>query len=116
MALSQVGGTTYSNTGLDANKVGVAGGSFLVFNIIAFNPDASTVSYIQFFDALSANVTVGSTTPTFVLPLGIKSGAVLALNCPKAFKTGITIACTGTPTGSGAPGTTAVLSLDYVSG
>ncbi len=116
MALSQVGGTLYTNTGLDANKAVVIAAPCLVFNIFAFNPDATNIGYIQFFDALTANVTVGSTTPTFVIPMGLKTGSTIALNCPRAFRTGVVIACTLTPTGSGAPGTAAVISLDYVYG
>lgn len=116
MALAQVGGTLYSNTGLVGDKVAAFGGPCLVFNIVIFNPDATSTAYVQFFDAASSSVTVGSTAPTFVLPVGPKAGMVLALNCPRAFRTAVTIAATLTATGSGQPGTAVVISFDYVGG
>ncbi len=116
MALAQTGATLYSNLALAETKAVVRAGSCLMFNIVLFNPDASASSYVQFFDALTADVTVGSTTPTFVIPVGPKGSGVLALNCPRAFRTGVVVACTATATGSGAPGTAAVVSLDYVGG
>jgi len=116
MALAQTGGTLYSNLSLAATKQAAFGGRCLVFNIVCFNPHATDVSYVQFFDLASADVTVGSTTPTFVIALGPKDGVSLALNCPRLFATAVTIACTATATGSGAPGANAVVSLDYVGG
>jgi hypothetical protein len=116
MALAQTGGTLYSNTALAATKQVVIAAPCLVFNIFVFNPDTTATSYIQFFDALTADVTVGSTAPTFVIPMGLRTGSTIALNCPRAFRTGVVIACTATATGSGAPSTSAVVSLDYVYG
>ena len=116
MALSQVGGTLYSSTALGATKAVVRAGACLVFNIHAFNSHATDVSYVQFFDALTADVTVGSTTPTFVIALAPKTGATLSMNCPRRFATGVIVACTSTATGSGAPAADALLNLDYVGG
>lgn len=116
MALSQVAGTLYSNLALAETKAVVRAGGCLMFNIVIFNPDTSASSYVQFFDALTADVTVGSTTPTFVIPAGPKGGGILTLNCPRAFRTGVVVACTATATGAGAPGTAAVVSFDYVGG
>ena len=116
MALAQVGGQVYSNTALAETKAAAFAGRCLVFNILCFNPDATATTYVQFFDVASGSVTVGTTTPTFVIPVGPKAGAVIALNCPRQFSTAVTVACTATATGSGAPGTAAVISFDYVSG
>ncbi len=116
MALSMVGGTPYSNTALAEVKAVVVATPCLMFNLLCFNPDAATVTYVQFFDALTANVTVGTTVPTFVLPLPAKTGAPLALNCPRKFSNGVVVACTSTATGAGAPATAAVVWFDYVGG
>jgi len=116
MALSNVGGTLYSNLALAATKQVVIAAPCLIFNIFVCNPDTTMPAFVQFFDALTADVTVGSTTPTFVIALGRETSQAIALNCPRAFRTGVVIACTATATGSGAPSTSAVISLDYVYG
>ena len=115
MALSQVGGVTYSNTAVAATKVAALTGSFLVFNFTCFNPDTA-LAYIQFFDALTANVTVGATTPYFVLPLPAGGGIDSQLFCPKAFHTGIVFAATTLPTNAVAPGANCIVQFDYVGG
>ncbi len=115
MALAQAGGVTYSNLAVLATKVAPLIGSFLVFNITCFNPD-SAVAYIQFFDAVTADVTIGTTTPYFVLPMPIGGGIDSSLVCPKAFHHGIVFAATTTATGLTAPGTASILSFDYVGG
>lgn len=115
MALAQTGGTTYSNLAVLATKVAPLAGSFLVFNFTCFNPDSS-IAYIQFFDALTANVTVGSTAPYFVLPLPAGGGIDSQLICPRVFRTGIVFAATSTSTGSSAPGADCIVQFDYVGG
>ena len=116
MALAQVGAQTYSTAVLVENKVAALGaGSYLLFNFNLFNPGAS-VSYVQFFDAVSTSVTVGATTPTFVLAIPAGVSVNIAQTCPKGFRTGVTVACTSSATGSGAPVAAVVLSFDYVSG
>ena len=114
MGLAMVGGTTYSNNELDEAKAVVIASPCLLFNITVFNSGAA--AYMQFFDALTADVTVGTTVPTFVLGLpaagGIDSNYVL----PKRFRTGMVVAVTATATGNGAPGADAVVVLDYTGG
>lgn len=119
MALSQVGTQTYSNTSLANTATQAIGATTnsgtLVYNIHIFNGDASNSIFVQFFDALAANVTLGATTPKFVLGIPAKWNLDTGLIAPIEFRTAVTIACTATATGSGAPSTNAVLSLDYVS-
>ncbi len=115
MALAQAGGTTYSNLAVTATKVAPLIGSFLVFNFTCFNPDTN-IAYVQFFDALTAGVTVGSTTPYFVLPLPAAGGIDSQLVLPKAFHTGIVFAATTTSTGSSAPGANCLVQFDYTGG
>jgi hypothetical protein len=116
MALAQVGGKIYSNTALAETKAAAVTSRCLVFNFLCVNPDATTISYLQFFDLASADVTVGTTTPTFVMALSPKTGYNIGLTCPVQFTTAMTVANTSTPTGNGAPATAAVVSLHYVSG
>ena len=106
-----------SNTALDQNKnatiAAVTGGGILVWTIVLFNPDATNATFVQFFDATSANVTVGSTAPTFVIPLGPKGGCYLTCTNPLEFRNALTTACTATATGNGAPSTAAVMTIGY---
>ncbi len=115
MALAQSGGTRYSNTSVSQTKASVVAAPVLLFNILAYNSGAS-VSYLQFFDALEANVTVGTTTPSFVIPLPATGGYDAELQLPEGFRTGIVIACTATSTGSGAPSANALVKLGYTGG
>jgi hypothetical protein len=115
MGLAQVGGTTYSKLDVAATKVAPLVGSFLVFNLNLFNP-SNAIAYFQFFDALTADVTIGATTPTFVIGIPAGGGVVVALNCPKAFHTGLVYAAATTPTGATALSANCLVSFDYVGG
>jgi len=64
----------------------------------------SAIAYVQVFNALAANVTLGSTTPDWVIPVPANGTTGAGTNgwLPIAIlhSTGITIACTTTRTGS----------------
>jgi hypothetical protein len=115
MGLAQAGGTRYSNLAVVETKVVVAAGPVLLFNIMAFNTGGA-VSYLQFFDALTADVTVGTTTPTFVIPLPASGGVSDAYVLPERFRTGVVLACTDGSSNNSAPGGAAVVKLGYVGG
>lgn len=116
MALAQVGGVTYSNLAVAATKIDTSlVGSFLVFNFVCFNPSDAT-AYVQFFDLPAASVTVGATTPYFVLPLPAGGGIDTSLVAPKAFHNGITFAATTTSAGAVAPSENCIVQFDYVGG
>lgn len=67
------------------------------------NPN-STLAYLQFFDALAANVTVGTTPPLMTVAVPAFGGVVDTWPMESVqFKTGIVIAATTTPTGSTNP-------------
>jgi len=80
--------------------------------IIVENPNSAT-AYVQIFDALAADVTVGTTTPDYVIPVLGNSGTVDDYIPSLRFKTGVTYACTTTPTGNTDPTTGLVLSATY---
>lgn len=115
MTLAQVGGTRYSNLALAETKAVVVAGPVLLFNITVYN-SGGAVSYLQFFDAFTADVTVGVTTPTFVIPLPTSGGYDAQYVLPEGFTIGMVIACTATATGSGAPGAAAIVKLGYIGG
>ena len=76
-------------------------------------------AYLQLFDVLAANVTVGTTTPkmTLLVPKGdgANRGAMdVTFDPPVNFDVGITYACTTTATGNGDPTTGLVVNAGYV--
>ena len=78
------------------------------------NPNTAN-AFIQLFDALAANVTVGTTTPkqSYIVPA---SGAMdkSFADSPLEFGVGITYACTTTATGSTDPTTGLVVNIQYL--
>lgn len=81
----------------------------------------STVNYVQFYDALIANVTVGSSSPVFSLAIPPSGGLDDWLPASShgdgglfVFQTGVVIACTTTPGGSTDPSNGVVVNLGYV--
>ena len=74
-------------------------------------------AYLQFYDALTAAVTVGTTTPkcTFLVPAGVGAtqvGAYEFTALPELdFQVGIVYACTTTPTGGTDPTTKPMLGI-----
>lgn len=115
MALAQAAGTTFYDDSVSQTKQSVIAVPVLLFNILAYNSGA-TASYLQFFDALEADVTVGTTVAKFAIPLPATGGYDAQLQLPEGFRTGIVIANTATATGSGAPGANALVKLTYTGG
>ena len=104
------GTTPYSNTALGATAALVKAGRCSLGGYHLFNTTAA-VAYVQFFNAAAAaDVTVGTTTPTFVLGLPASGGATRSLYRPSRFPLGMVIASTTTATGS--TGATTVVQLD----
>lgn len=101
------GATPYRNIDVNETKDQVKGTAGQVYSIYATNL-ASSVRYLHFYDATSASVTVGTTTPdlTFSIPTqGDSNGAGFShsVSVGYAFNTAITIAATTGFTGAGAP-------------
>lgn len=105
------GGTSlFRSIDLDETQEQVKGSAGQVYWIHAMNLKASKL-YLKFYNATSASVTVGTTTPvaTFALPTpGDTNGAGFTLSIPNgiAFSTAITVACTTglADNDTGAPG------------
>lgn len=112
-----IGAQTHSNITADETveqAVAGSGKNFLAFNFTCFNPDAAAVAYVQFFDALAANVTLGTTVPKFVLPLPAGGGIDGANYVPKKFSYAITYAVTAGPGNNVAPASDCIVQFDYL--
>ncbi|MBU6501176.1 MAG: hypothetical protein KGI72_05110 [Patescibacteria group bacterium] len=88
--------------------------------VMLYNPNTA-VTYIQVFNKASANVTVGTTAPDFVIPLpGVASASATGSAANVEFSvgivmnTGITVAATTTPTGSTAPANAIMATFLYL--
>ena len=91
-------GYTGTATKVTSNaKVVAAIGKVQVKRIIVTNVD-SAVRYLQTFDALTDDVTVGTTAPT--MPYAIPATATLEIPLDKVYETGLVYAVTTTSTGS----------------
>ena len=67
------------------------------------NPNSS-LAYVQFFDTASA-ITLGTTTPTFVLGIPATAAANLLVDDGITLSLGLKLACTTTASGNTAPST-----------
>lgn len=106
------GASSYANAALSATKQQVKASAGNIYAWTAYNPNV-TVVYVQVFYLPSASVTVGTTAPSYILPLPPSGGLDTPLLIPLAAASGITVACTTTPTGSTAPGAAVVFSMGY---
>lgn len=111
MGDTNIGGDAYSNTNLLATKVAARAYKCRLFNLNIYNP-SNAVAYVQFFDAASGDVTVGSTTPTRVIALPTLTGISTAHYQPFRFNTALTIAATTTATGNTAPNVGLLIDFD----
>jgi hypothetical protein len=93
---------TFTNLDLDAKETILAAPGTL-FGYELFNESADTI-FVHFYDALIANVTVGTTAPKWTVGLQTVSGSRMEIYGGMVFTTGITIAATTTPGGSTEPG------------
>lgn len=98
------GWSVSSQTALSNSKTSVKGSSGNFGGYMFYNPNSSAV-YIQVWDVASASVTVGTTAPTYVIPLPATAAANVEFSNGINHATAITVAATTTATGSTAPGT-----------
>jgi len=75
-----------------------------LYKILAWNVNTSA-AYVQLFDAAASDVTVGTTTPNYVVPVPASGGVLDDYVPPMKFSTAISYACTTTATGNGDPST-----------
>lgn len=109
------GADHYFATGLDESPLVLVGaGPLGIANFFIYNND-SAAGFVQFFNAAAiGDVTLGSTTPDFVVGIAATSWAQGQMCFPIMFTLGIVMAFATTSTGSGATGSTAEVNLGLV--
>ena len=102
-------------TALNATKVTVKASPGTLISMFIQNSTAA-VEFVQVFNALAANVTVGTTTPTYVIPVPVTAqGGVtnFAPHIPIDHSTGIVIAATDAATGGTFTGTALIVTTVF---
>ena len=89
----------YFNAAVTTTNETVQIGESLLFGYNIHNTTAAD-GFIQLFDALIADVTVGTTVPTYVIPVGANGVPSEDFVIPILFKIGIVIASTTAVTGA----------------
>jgi hypothetical protein len=97
--MSFVGATPYFNDAVDATKATVKAAPTRL-HLLKLRNTTGAAAYLQVFDKLAADVTVGTTVPDFVIPLAANEGTTVPFHMPIALKIGMVIAGTTTPGGS----------------
>ena len=99
---SSTGWSVSSQTALTNTKASIKASTGTLGGYMLYNPNAAAV-YIQVFDVASGSVTLGTTTPTYVIPLPPAAAANIEFALGIAHGTAIVAAATTTATGSAAP-------------
>lgn len=90
---STQGGIDAASGSGNKTKVVVKAAPGQVYGWFIDNPN-DEISYVQFFDALTAGVTVGTTAPKFSIGIPAQGGSNVAWPTGIEFQTGIVIAMT----------------------
>jgi len=96
------GGLTIATGSIQATATAVKATAGQLYAYDIYN-GGSAVSYMQLFNATTANVTLGSTTPTASIAIPATSRATFTTELGIAYATAITVAFTTTRTGSTNP-------------
>ena len=98
---------------LDETAIAVKTTAGRVYGWYIYN-NATATRYVKFYDVAQGSVTVGTTTPTFVLALPAESAANQEFGLGVRFSTAITFAATTDVGSNGAPSANdVVISLFY---
>jgi hypothetical protein len=98
------GWSVNSQTALSTTVVPVKASAGNLGGYSFYNPNAS-VSYIQLFNIAQGSVVLGTTTPTYVIPIPATSAVNIEITNGLSHSVAISAAATTTPTGLTAPGT-----------
>lgn len=86
----------------------------VLYNLNIYNSNGAD-AFVQLFDAALGDVTVGTTTPDYVIYVPAGGGVITDFNSiGMEFNTAITYTCTTTATGAGAPAVGLTVSGGYV--
>lgn len=94
-----VGASTFYNDAIAGTKTTVKAAPAKVHAIHLVNTTGST-AYLQVFNKLAADVTVGTTVADFAIRLAANATFTLPLTMPLDFSVGVVVAGTTTSTGS----------------
>jgi len=84
-----------------------------LYKLHVYNPNTAA-AFVQLFNTASGSVTVGTTTPVYVLYVPPEGAVIEDFDTPLTFNTAITYACTTTATGNGDPTTGLTVSGGFV--
>lgn len=112
LATSANPATLYYNAALSNTAVQIKSGAGRPVDWNVYNPNTTAV-WLLIYNALSANVTVGTTTPTKAIFIPANTVWDRANVVPGNYGTGITIAASTSNTASVAPTTGLVVNLEY---
>lgn len=121
MAIPMVGLTPFFDSTVDETAVDVYAHRCLVFYLHVIN-NTTTDTFIQMFNAVAADVTVGTTSPqySFVMPGGTgasnRGAFAEQFAIPLQFTTALSIAVTTGITTNGAPATDGSINIGYLAG
>jgi hypothetical protein len=97
-----VGALPYFNDAVAGTKQTVKDAPAKLYGVKLVNTTAAA-AYLQVFDKLAANVTVGTTTPTFCFRLAANESVNIQFEAPIDFQNGMTLAgCTSATNSTGA--------------
>lgn len=102
----------YYKADLAATVSAIKAGLGYVFGFSIYNPNTSAI-YVQVFDALSADVTLGTTAAKCVIGIPASSGVSMSLTKPLEMAKGISAAATTTPGGATGPTSGVVVNVFY---
>ena len=100
-------------TALSNTDVAVKASGGRVYGFHFFNPN-TTDAYVQFYNALIADVVVGTTTPDITFWVPASSALDHSYNPPLSFGVAITIAATTTASGGTAPSSGLLTNVFYL--
>lgn len=103
----------YRKADLAATAAAVKASSTRLFTVNIDNTANAAKTYVHFYDALAANVTVGTTVPVKTLVVPASGGYDFYWVKPPAFAIGLTIAATTTVGGLTAPSSSVLINIDY---
>ena len=107
------GATPFLNTSVSNTAIAVDANGGVLYSLVVYNPNAS-VEWVQLFNAATANVTVGTTTPVASYPVAASGSTVVLINdIGIGFSAAISIATTTTATGGTAPGSALTVNASY---
>lgn len=107
------GFSVYYNAALTNTDVAVKTSLGRIYGWDFYNPNSSDV-YVNFYNALIANVTPGTTTPMFSLRIPANSGRDWNSTIPISMGAAITIAATTTQSGGAAPTSPIEAKVDFI--